>query len=195
MDSYMVLSDNKICWDGAGYGQAVEAFSAECKRLANDGWTIETGIASRDNLSAARATKDGKSRDIEIIRDDPELTDLPDFPQCLRIIRVEPNSRILDPAAGHNLVIGSWVMEHQGMTGLSLLTTDERAILALAAGLDSWCRYKREDAASPFGSEEVTKPLYRAFFEALNHETGRLDCRTLSDWANQLMQALNIDCT
>ncbi len=58
------------------YQDAVAAFNAYLAALEADGWTIEHGWASRDNLLAARATKAIDSsepnafRFVQIVRDE-----------------------------------------------------------------------------------------------------------------------------
>ena len=121
------------------------------------------------------------------------LPPLPEFPLGLsaRKVRANMTSVELDAMMYHNRVIGAFVSEHNCVTGE--LRPNERAILRLAAGLDAWCRYMREEASSPFGAQEVTRPLFNALNDALNHGTGRLDARTLHEWSRDLLIACGVD--
>ncbi len=54
--------------DYTTYEQACDALHEHCANLRAAGWQIEQGWASRDNLLAAVARRDGRERTIQIVR-------------------------------------------------------------------------------------------------------------------------------
>jgi hypothetical protein len=72
MPRYEVISgaeagELRSVWIGCGYGVAVERFRQELSDLQADGWTVEGGWASLDNLAAAQAMRADEVRYVEII--------------------------------------------------------------------------------------------------------------------------------
>ena len=54
--------------DCATYEQACEVLREHCANLRAEGWRIEEGWASRDNLLAVVARCDGQERTIQIVK-------------------------------------------------------------------------------------------------------------------------------
>lgn len=90
----------------------------------------------------------------------------------------------------HNRAVTDFIKSTVGAT--NGLQRQERAILGLCAGIETWI------GSSGYGDDgllgmEVTVPLVQAFRAALNGDCGRLDCGTLDEWAASTLERCGID--
>jgi hypothetical protein len=112
------------------------------------------------------------------------------FPMCLM-------AEVTAEAKAANVTLTDWVRRHNNtvrsysmrMTGH--LSSQEHAILSLAEGIDHWIARSGHADDGLLGME-VTYPLLKAFIAALGGETGRLDCGTLGNWAEERLKGLGI---
>lgn len=91
-----------------------------------------------------------------------------------------------------------WTTQHNQIVSIyahnpdhSSLRKGERAILSLATALNNACNVW----ADPFAGEYVIKPLYDAFSNALDQDTGRIQAGRgfLSEWAGERVRAAGVD--
>ncbi|HEX7276272.1 MAG TPA: hypothetical protein VF244_02765, partial [Acidimicrobiales bacterium] len=94
--------------------------------------------------------------------------------------------RIIDRSKAHNRAVSVYAesLANPHEVHASRLHPSERAILALLGGLDAMA-WDAENV-DPFAVAEIWGPLFDGANTALNYETGRLDCGTLSAFLRDL---------
>jgi hypothetical protein len=116
------------------------------------------------------------------------------FPRNLMVVVTDEAARYaslqtwVEP---HNNLIKWFSMERPAGLGHPRVRKEERGILALAAGIESWLVNSGHADDGVLGPN-VTYPLLDAFKSALNGEIGRLDAGTLCNWAEERLRGLGI---
>jgi hypothetical protein len=86
----------------------------------------------------------------------------------------------LDHARRHNRALANFGNSY---VGRNTYQRQEHAVLSLLVGIEEFVKwFDAESLQSPFGVEEIVKPMLAAFSTVLDHDTGRLDCGTLDAW-------------
>lgn len=117
------------------------------------------------------------------------------FPMNLTVVPTnheDVRPMLLQWAEPHNRVVRAFDIEHRNPGTHPHLKDCERGILGLAAGIESWLT-KSGHADDGVLGRKVTYPLLNAFRAALDGETGRLDCGTLCNWAEDRLRELGIN--